>query len=300
MAVNVQATEQRMNVGVVGAELSGSLWMPVGGSKSIVLMIPGSGRSTRDCDGYFDDIRAHLLQLGFGVAAFDKRGSGRSTGSFYETSIENQVDDACRCLAALRSKVPGCAIGVFGHSQGGWVAFELAAIAASAPTDHRVAFAVSNSGPAVGPAAQERDRLRPDGGDRVQAAFDTTFDELVEAANLMAPYTHAAAAIRESDFEPVLADYLVEGPSGWKLLRSLFNYDPTEALGTAAVPVLVIHGRNDQMVPVQESLNALDQHGVDAIRVEVIEGVNHRLLDEQGSLPPRYFDLITGFLADHA
>ena len=85
------------------------------------------------------------------MCSFDKRGVGRSTGRWQEAGIEAQADDALAAVAAIRSEagvdVP---IGLFGHSQGGWVVVEAASRRAGA------AFVVSNSGPGVSPGEQER------------------------------------------------------------------------------------------------------------------------------------------------
>jgi alpha-beta hydrolase superfamily lysophospholipase len=85
---------------VDGVALAGSCWMP-SSPRAAVLMLPGSGPSTRDNDVYFPAIREHLLAAGFGVASFDKRGVGESTGSLLDTSIDRQADDALACLTTL-------------------------------------------------------------------------------------------------------------------------------------------------------------------------------------------------------
>ena len=61
--------------------LGGSLWTPDDGApKALVVMSPGSGPSDRDNDVFFPPIRRVLLDAGFAVASFDKRGVGDSTG----------------------------------------------------------------------------------------------------------------------------------------------------------------------------------------------------------------------------
>ena len=131
--------------------LAGTLWLPAEVPIATVLMHPGSGPSDRDNDVYFPPIREHLLGEGIAVSSFDKRGVGGSTGRWQEAGIEAQADDALAAVAAIRAEagidVP---IGLFGHSQGGWVVIE----AARRGSD--VAFVVANSGPGVSPGEQER------------------------------------------------------------------------------------------------------------------------------------------------
>jgi pimeloyl-ACP methyl ester carboxylesterase len=114
-------------------------------------MHPGSGASDRDNDVYFPRIREHLLDARIAVCSFDKRGVGGSTGRWQDAGIIEQAHDLLACVKALLldPAVPK-PIGLFGHSQGGWVVVE--------PAGRRpeVAFVVANSGPGVTPVAQER------------------------------------------------------------------------------------------------------------------------------------------------
>lgn len=131
--------------------LAGSLWLPDSQPAATVLMHPGSGPSNRDNDVYFPQVRAHLLDRGFALCSFDKRGVGESTGSWLEADIVEQAHDVAAAVATLRA-VPDfdAPIGLFGHSQGGWVVLEAQRHVAP------LAFVVTNSGPGVTPAAQER------------------------------------------------------------------------------------------------------------------------------------------------
>ena len=134
--------------------LAGQLWLPLGHPRAAVLMIPGSGPSDRHNDVFFPPIREHLLANGIAVASFDKRGVGGSTGDWLSAGIVEQADDALVSLELLSrsAELAGVAIGLFGHSQGGWVAVD------AASRERDVALAVT-------PAAQgchqpSRSRLR--------------------------------------------------------------------------------------------------------------------------------------------
>jgi pimeloyl-ACP methyl ester carboxylesterase len=132
------------------ASLSGSAWVP-SDSVATVLMHPGSGPTDRDNDGYFVPIRQALLRSGFAVCSFDKRGVGDSTGRWQDAGIVEQADDLLACLGLLLSdrEIPK-PVGLFGHSQGGWVVIE------AAGRKPEIAFVIANSGPGVAPAEQER------------------------------------------------------------------------------------------------------------------------------------------------
>jgi pimeloyl-ACP methyl ester carboxylesterase len=131
--------------------LAGSLWLPETAAHATLLMHPGSGPSDRDNDVYFPPIREHLIREGIAVCSFDKRGVGGSSGRWQDAGISEQADDLLACLEAL---LEGAAapqpIGLFGHSQGGWV------VAEAAGRQPPIGFVVANSGPGVTPAEQER------------------------------------------------------------------------------------------------------------------------------------------------
>ncbi len=135
-----------------GIELAGSAWLPDGEPRAAVLMYPGSGPADRHNDVVFPPLRDHLVGRGIAVASFDKRGVGGSAGDWQKVGLDVLATDAMAELEALMSRTGVAAqkVGLLGHSQGGWVALEAAAI------DERVAFVVTHSGPGVGVWEQVR------------------------------------------------------------------------------------------------------------------------------------------------
>src|SRR5687768_2796588 len=116
-----------------------------------VVMHPGSGPSDRDNDVYFPPIRDELLAAGIGVASFDKRGVGGSGGRWQDAGIVEQADDALAAVDRLVELGATPPLGLFGHSQGGWVVVEAGARGAAG-----IEFVVTNAGPGVSPAEQDR------------------------------------------------------------------------------------------------------------------------------------------------
>jgi len=268
--------------------LAGSLHLPDAAARGCVLMHPGSGPSNRWNDGYFDQIRDHLVEHGVAVAAFDKRGVGGSTGRWEDAGIVAQADDALAALDVVR-RVPelgGVPIGLFGHSQGGWVVIE----AASRET---VSFVICNSGPGVTPAQQERFALissLPAGDD--PAPHLAKFDRGLALARAGAPF-HAVMMYAD-DLDP----YVPEDEASWEFWVGMLDHDPRPALEQLRVPVLAVFGVDDRIVPVLQSVEVF-AHAVDEglLTLAVIPGANHRL---QRGDPPRlaegYLDVLTDFL----
>jgi pimeloyl-ACP methyl ester carboxylesterase len=291
-----------------GVDLAGGLWLPPGPPVALLVMHPGSGPSDRDNDVYFPPIRAALLARHVAVASFDKRGVGGSGGSWLEAGIEEQADDLLSGVAAAHAEVPEVPVGVFGHSQGGWVVLE--AVRRAAPSE--LAFAVTSSGPAVTVGAQERySTHRTLVARRVPAPdaarIDATTDELYSLAERRAGYDEmlawAADPARADDIALALAhgafgDELPPRPL-WDLLVLLAAFDPLPALRAVRVPLLAVFGDADDVVPVDVSVSVLRDH-VDPARLQVavLAGGGHRLSPPGATgFVDGYPDVVVDFVA---
>lgn len=280
--------------------LAGSLWLPVERPSAIVLMHPGSGPSDRDNDVYFPPIREHLLSRGIAVSSFDKRGVGGSTGRWEDAAIGEQADDALAAVGAIRAD-QGCntPIGLFGHSQGGWVVVE-AASRSSAP-----AFVVTNSGPGVTPARQERFAARTHL--ERSGASSTEIDASLERFDVLLGLMREGVRLDEigarleaggvAEVEDHLA--LVEEPALWDLMAAMADHDPRPALERVEVPVLALFGGDDAIVPVAESVAVFEQAvRPDLLSVVVFPSADHRMLvDEPPRMADGYLDTLASFVA---
>jgi pimeloyl-ACP methyl ester carboxylesterase len=269
-------------------------------------MHPGSGPSDRHNDVYFPPIREYLLDAGIAVCSFDKRGVGGSTGRWQDAGIIEQADDLIACLAALLSDaVVPKPVGLFGHSQGGWVVVE------AAGRGPGIAFVVASSGPGVTPAEQERYSHRTylaGGGvteNEMLEAFEP-FDDLVEALRSGATYEDVRGQFESEQLPPMYRRReLILFPDDeeiWNFLLRVFDYDPRPALERIAVPVLALFGADDRLVPVEQSV-AVYREAVrpDLLMVAVFPGADHRV---QTGDPPRlvdgYLETLTGFVLEAA
>ena len=268
-----------------GIRLAGTLWRPAGEAAAGVLMHPGSGPSTRDNDWFFPPIREHLLAAGIAVCSFDKRGVGGSGGSWLEAGIEDQADDLLAGLAVFESEAPGLPIGLFGHSQGGWVVVEAAARGA------RVAFVITSSGPGVSPARQERyslaNRLADGGEAEALAAYDAVVAVMRDCPALAKELERLdATGIPYRDLPGL--EFMLEDEASWRLCVEIFGYEPAPALSRITAPVLALFGAADRVTPPEESVVALrDAVRPDLLEVEVFPEGDHRL---QHGDPPRFVD----------
>lgn len=98
-----------------------------------ILMIPGTGNVDRDENFTFlsmnilKDLSQVMVQEGFVTLRYDKRGVGKSGGSFYRASFWDLVEDAKAALNFLRAQpyVDRKRIIALGHSEGAIIAAAL-------------------------------------------------------------------------------------------------------------------------------------------------------------------------------
>ena len=116
-------------------------YSPAGATALVALH--GAGAGTRD---YFLYRNLHeiLPPAGIGVVTFDRRGEGQSTGDASRGRFEVQAQDALAVCSVI--DVPR--VGLWGVSQGGWIA----PLAAS--QSRRVAFVVGIASTGVTPSEQ--------------------------------------------------------------------------------------------------------------------------------------------------
>lgn len=130
--------------------LAGTLTLPAGeGPFAAVLFITGSGPQDRD-----ETIARHrpfllltdtLTRAGYATLRVDDRGVGGSSGDLSRATYDDLTGDVLAGVASLRAHpaIDRERIGLFGHSEGGY----LAPLAAARSDD--VAFVIMMAGPAV-------------------------------------------------------------------------------------------------------------------------------------------------------
>lgn len=133
----------------LGNTLYGELYAPAK-PQALVVLVFGSGQDSAVAFNYVQ----HLLPTyGIAVFAYDKRGTGRSTGRF-TVDFSELADDAIAAVAEARRvlAMPDVPVGLMGESQGGWIA-PLAA--ARSPVD----FVVVSYGLAISPLDEDREEV---------------------------------------------------------------------------------------------------------------------------------------------
>lgn len=245
-----------------GSELVGDLVRPPWpGPYPAVAFVEGSGPGGRDQGSW----PTRLAAAGFASLAYDKPGSGASTGDWTRQSIADRAEESVAAVQALSSRddVLPDAVALIGGSQGGWVA-------QLAPSlDDTVAAVVTVSGPGVSVLAQEEYRL----SHQLPAEGFTSTDvrqalallreqvQRVHAGEDPVQVHAAQAQWHDAPWYPMLVGTT---PQSIAFLAGIADYDPAAALADLPCPLLAIFGADDLLVPVEASVRVITRTLKDA------------------------------------
>lgn len=288
-----------------GAVLAGSLAIPDRGATHGVVMVGGSGASDRDNDTYFPPIRRHLVDAGIAVLSYDKRGVGASTGDWRDATMDDLAGDALAALGFLHAQ-PGMragAVGLFGHSEGGWVVLRAAA-------RHDVPWVITNSCPGMTPAAQDRhalaNALRRSAATTQQVDGTLTlYDRLIEAGRNDAGFAEVTRLVDAIDKPHAFAGFWDDMEERlWEFQKRKQDHDPLLDALRLRCPHLAIFGGADELVPVADSVHLFsatacrsDRHRGATLTVEVFPGADHRIQANGGTtLAPGYLETLVRWI----
>ena len=134
--------------------------------------------------------------------------------------------------------------------------------------------------------AARTEGLTPGKVDVLLGAFDFVADLLRGEATFTEAQTRLAEL--EADAGPMALSFIAGDEEEWQLARKILDHDPRPAMRRIAVPTLVLFGADDEVVPVDASVNAfLEEIRPDLLTVAVLAGGNHRI---QTGEPPRLVD----------
>lgn len=260
---------------VGGGVLSGTVLVPdVASLTSGLVLVGGSGAADRHNGGYFDAVGDSLVTSGIPILVYDKRGVGGSSGEWAPATVDDLAADAAAALDALAAHlgIAPSAVGLFGHSEGGWVALRVVSrlrrprhlilnSCPAVPFLRAEVAALTNAGVAARIASQAFERL----ADLAQAGADHT-----AAANFIDGYagTPLHSALAKADFEL--------NAMTWAQLKAWVTYDPTEDIIGLRIPTLATFGERDGLTPVADSIAALRRHNR-AVSVATFADGDHRL-----------------------
>lgn len=262
--------------------LAGTLTLPVANGPSskgpfpVVLLIAGMGPVDRDGTNYFGKkpflaLANHLTECGVAVLRVDKRGVGKSTGTFDQTvTCRDLADDVLAGVEFLKTctEIDAHRIGLIGHSEGGLVA----TIVAAESTD--IAFVVLMAGAVANSTQSQLEQtvvqMTADGASAQLIAQDSVIrKQVLDTIKAQAHPEQAKRVVSElfADYWTLLPEDLKKESQAitWAFSQANFEgrinfmnsisyrfmlmYDSFAALAQIKVPLLAIYGEYDFMAP---------------------------------------------------
>jgi pimeloyl-ACP methyl ester carboxylesterase len=265
----------------------------------------------------------HLTRKGIAVLRYDDRGTGKSTGSFAESTSKDFASDAAAGIAYLANheKIDAKRIGLVGHSEGGLIGGMLAA------NNDQLAHVVLLAGPGVSgdeiirtqtAALSEAAGMEADSADLQMVTevldalkSDASADEIAtiaekyldddddddehdesgeDSAEVDSERDSADATSSESAANIAKRIAMRQFASPW--FRYFVKYDPQADLAKVKCPVLAMNGAKDLQVLVDVNLpaieKALQSAPAQGHQIERLEGLNHLFQTAETGLPAEY------------
>jgi len=302
-------TREEVELEVDGAVLAGTLALPERlWPAPVVIGVHGAEGGTRDFH-LLRHLEATLPPAGFGTLLFDRRGEGESTGEA-GVSYEQLAADvrAWRRHCATDPRIDRARIGLWGISQGGWIA-PLAAAGSEA------AFLVAVSSAGVTPGAQMdfavRALMREAGhGDEAVERALALRRAMDDVSIRRIPVDEAQTLLDAAVGEPWFGLAFV--PPDASLVDASWaeemEFDIRPALRGLELPVLLFFGEHDRWIPVAESADVWRAElGPDAdLTVVSLPGTGHAATFaadpadwlEHGPVSPDYERTLLAWLRD--
>ena len=253
----------------VNISLAGTLTYPVGYNSKrkvpVVIMVTGSGLQNRDEELFehkpFLVIADFLARNGIASLRYDDRGAGLSTGDIEDVTTEGFCRDAAAGIAFLRKTGHFSKIGVLGHSEGGSIAFILAA-------QKKCDFIVSMAGPGLRGDSiiveQTNELLRQQGQPETMTVRQMRLTMLLQKTN---PWY----------------DYFVD-------------FDPAPVIKQIKCPALLLNGDKDSQVMAASNIPVIrallsdnEKHQLpDNQVIKVYPGLNHLFQHCTTGMPAEY------------
>lgn len=292
----IETSFQNLKAGIM---LKGTITKPKGmGPFPAVVLVSGSGEQNRNGEIFghkpFLVIADYLTKNGIAVLRYDERGTGESEGVFEEASSFDFEKDAEVALNHLKKFpfVNQLKSGVIGHSEGGMIAWIMAA------ETKGMSFAVSLAGPTVPISElmmqQSQDVLTSYGASedlieeqrKVNKVLYKVFEETEDFDDLKGNLTAALRAhLQEvNKLDSMSQEQIQELEDAYSQMVSpwYFNFmkfDPQPYISQTKIPVLALFAEKDIQVNGGVNYQTLEeikkQKGLDNISLTIYAGLNH-------------------------
>lgn len=250
--------------GIGGVRIVYDVWTPDSPARGVVVIAHGYAEHARR----YDHVAARFAEAGLITYALDHRGHGRSGGKrVYLRDISEYTGDFHTLVGIAAADHPDLPRIVMGHSMGGGIVFTYGA---EHPGDYT---AMVLSGPAVDAQASVSPVMVRVAKVLGRLAPGVPVEELPADAVSRDPEVVAAY---ESD--PLV--YHGKLPAG--IARALIGVGETmpQRAGAVTAPLLVVHGEQDRLIPVQGSRRLVECVGSTDVHLKVYPELYHEVFNE--------------------
>jgi pimeloyl-ACP methyl ester carboxylesterase len=291
--------------------LAGTLYKPEGDEPHPLVVVLHAASGGLRTYPFYNHLKIYLSRAGIAVFLYDRRGCGESGGNFETASFDLLAEDAAAALQALQSRgdLDPAKMGVYGISQGGWIA---PIVAAKRPD---LAFQVIVSSSGVSPARQMNYaasyHLHAAGfSQEVIARAIQVRDQVNEYFRGRLPYRVARQEVESVQGEAWFSDAFL--PAQDDLPEDItqdkwyyeMDYDPLAIWSRVRLPTLFIFAEQDRWVPVETSMMNFKAATaqLEDVTIERIKGADHLMglenTEAGATVSADYLAILTGWLTD--
>jgi alpha-beta hydrolase superfamily lysophospholipase len=265
-----------------------------------------------------------FAKRGIGVLAYDKRGTGKSTGAFTGSDFKLLGVDAAHAVRFARTIKGVDGVGIWGHSQAGWIV--------PYAVDSKPRFAILVSPAGVNPYEQvdffmqnqmkewglsDVEVARADSMHRSTTLYYAgrmTFEEAEKDVDANRaerwfrkatthPYWHKMTPDGRLLSPDELQKEIARSPAEYEIYRSPSTFvDYAKTYEALSLPTLVIYGGADNLVPFVKSRAVLEpalKHAGASYEFRVFEGADHSIKGPDERVRADYLDYMTTWAASH-
>jgi pimeloyl-ACP methyl ester carboxylesterase len=226
--------DETVHIPASGFNLAASVSKPAGATAPLPAIVIVGGISATDRDGVADGVPVlgqlaqSLVDAGFLVVRYDRRGVGQSGGRAETATISDYAEDVravVNWLDRTRDDVNDDRIAVVGHSEGAWIALR------AAERDDRIrALALINAGSTTG-AELVLEQQR-------QALARANTPEAEQKAKIELQKRINAAVIKGSGWEDIPETVRNSADTPW--FQSYLTFDPARVLRDIRQPIVIV------------------------------------------------------------
>jgi alpha-beta hydrolase superfamily lysophospholipase len=250
--------------GVGGVRIVYDVWTPDSEPRGVVVLSHGLGEHARR----YDHVAARFGRDGLVTYALDHRGHGRSGGKrVLVKDISEYTGDFDTLVGIATKEHPGIPRIVLGHSMGGGIVF---AYGVEHPDDYDLMVL---SGPAVA----------------AQTAVPPVLAFVAKAVGAVAPglpmqaldasaVSRDPAVVNAYNTDPLV--YHGKVPAGIGRALLLVGETMPQRAAALTAPLLVVHGSDDKLIPVEGSHQLVEAVGSSDVELKVYPGLYHEVFNE--------------------